>query len=897
MSSIARVIAAGAAPLVLFWSAAPAWTMPARRSTSPRPKAIRGSDVKAPPASPRGATVPGFVAITVAPPEVSLHGRGTTQSLAVLATHRDGTVADVTGRAVLQLEGPGVARLSGGVLHAVRDGTARLRARVGPVQAAPVTVRVGGTAEPPEPDFERDVAPVLARAGCNSTACHGSPVGKGGLKLSLFGDDPAADHRALATERRVRPSAAAESLVLLKATGATSHGGGARITTASTAYRSLLGWIHGGAPGVPELAARVQRLVVHPAEATLAGEGAALRLVVTAHLTDGSTRDATQAALYSSNDDAIAAVGEEGAVTARASGETAVMVRYLGHVAVVRLAVLPPWRLGPAERSALAPSGNPVDDAVRGRLGRLHLVPSPPATDSEFHRRAWLDLCGIIPPSEATRAFLADSDPRKREKLVDRLLGRPEFVDLWTLRWSDWLRNNPRLTRRGLLDYHRWIREKIEKNRPYDEFVRELLTATGRNAGGELTPEILPPQQRDRPALRLAVERINREPFNAAANYYAVSPEPLDAASATAQLFLGVRLECARCHNHPFERWTQADFYGMAAYFSGLSARGRNFIPTVVTHNPRAAGIRHPATNEVVEPRPLDGTELPVAPRSDGRVVLANWLTSPGNPYLARAYVNRIWAHYFGRGIVDPVDDFRETNPPSNPELLEVLAREFVRSGYDARHVHRLITTSATYAQSSRPNRWNAGDRTHFARQYPRRLMAEQLYDSISQATGVFLGLNRFPGGRRLAPSGPFGALLPDSPLDRVTQIPALPGGRAAGGPVPFLDTFGRPRREVACECERSSDGSMGQALALINGDEVNRKIAAPAGRIRRLARGTLPAAEVVEELYLATLCRPPTDEESREAEAVLRAAATRVEGVEDVAWALLNSREFLFIH
>jgi hypothetical protein len=752
------------------------------------------------------------------------------------------------------------------------------------------------------PDFATDVMPILAKAGCNQTACHGSPVGKGGFKLSLFGYEPALDHTAIAKDaggKRVNLQEPAQSLVLLKPTASVSHGGGQRLAVNSPFYRTILAWLKTGAPGIDPAAPRVTGIAVAPANPWMAKPGLKQPLKVTASLSDGTTRDVTEQALFSSSDDAVAAVDERGLVTAERPGETAVMVRYLGQVGVSRVAVLPAWKL---EKAPKLTQHNFIDRHVQAKLTKLRVVPSGLCTDAEFLRRAMLDTCGIIPTPEEVRAFVADRSPGKRARLVDQLLARPEFVDLWTLKWNDTLRNNPRLTGRGLLAYTNWIREQIAKNRPYDEFVRDLLTASGKNADDTISTQNLPRQLQNRPGVDRLLEQINSTPFNPAANYYVVTRDPLDMTSATTQIFLGVRLECARCHNHPFEKWTQTDYYGLAAFFSGITSRGINQTPRVVMVGGRGRGVRHPTTNEVMEPRLLDGAAATVEPGDDRRIALANWIASPQNPYFAKAIVNRIWAHYLGRGIVEPVDDFRATNPPSNPELLDALAKELVAQKFDLKAIHRAILNSRTYQQSSRPNPHNRHDTRNFARFYPKRLMAEQVYDSISQATGVFPALNR-AGRRRPGAVGftpvPSRDLAEEEPMTRALQLPALPPGqRGPGGDLrAFLDTFGKPRREVVCECERSSEGNMGQALALINGSAVNTKIAAPEGRVQKLLRDNTPDGALIEEIYLAALGRRPTAQELAEAGTLIRTAASRQEGVEDLMWSLLNSREFLFIY
>jgi hypothetical protein len=423
---------------------------------------------------------------------------------------------------------------------------------------------------------------------------------------------------------------------------------------------------------------------------------------------------------------------------------------------------------------------------------------------------------------------------------------------------------------------------------------------------GQITQDTLPANARNNPNAERLVQRLNAQPGNPAANYFALSRDPLDVTSATSQIFMGVRIECSRCHNHPFEKWTQNDYYGLAAFFTGIKVQGNgNQTPAIVTMDERAPGPRHPKTNEVVEPKTLDNSEAKIDNGTDKRVILAKWMTSPQNPWFAKALVNRVWGFYFGRGIVEPVDDFRVTNPASNPELLEALAQDFSSHQFDVKRIHRAILNSRTYQASSKPGQYNRQDTTNFARYYPKRMMAEQLYDSISQATGIFLNTPRGLRGRKgqaLALGGGKRAagLLPDGPVERVMQLPAVvPGqGKGAGnGVVQFLNTFGKPRREAVCECERSADGNIGQALALVNGDEINGKISAPSGRLQSLFRAGTPDAEIVNQLYLACLSRKPNPLEMDEAANLVRSAKTKSEGFEDLMWGLMNSREFLFVH
>ncbi len=845
------------------------------------------------------------VGLDIAPASFQLDGPRAVQHLVVIGTLKDGATADVTDHVTLALDQPKLAKVVDGVVHPLADGKAQLTAKLGKLTSPVAGFTVVNAKLPATVDFNNDVMPILAKTGCNSTACHGSPAGKGGFKLSLFGYEPELDHVAIVKDgegKRVNAKDPAQSLLLQKATLATPHAGGMRFKKDSKDCATLVSWIKDGAQGMGEFEARVKSIEVIPDQPWIPAPNRKQRLAVTALMSDGSTRDVTDKAIYSSNDDAIAEVSDAGLVTTRRAGETAVMVRFLGQVAVSRVAVLPTLK---PQAAAQVAKHNYIDDHVLAKVQKLRMTPSELCTDEEFIRRATLDVCGIIPSPEEMHAFMTDRRSDKRARLVDQLLEREEFVDFWTVRWNDILRNNPRTTRSGAGAYATWIRTQLAKNRPYDEWVRDLVTATGRATEGQITIDQLPRNQQDRPGAQRLVDQVNRVEPNAAANYFSVSKDPLDVTSATSQIFLGVRIECARCHNHPFEKWTQNDYYGLAAFFKGLQVRGNAQVAAVVAINERSPEMRNPKTNEAVAPQVLDLTEIKVERGADRRTALAEWMTSPKNPWFAKSAVNRLWSHYFGRGIVEPVDDFRVTNPASNPELLDALAREFVDRKFDLKAVHRSILNSRTYQQSSRPNQYNATDTANFARFYPKRLMAEQIFDSISQATDIWL-LGPGAGGRRpnrpAQPQFAGGRYMPavSGEVKRVMQIPALiPGGaRGAGGTVgQFLDTFGKPKREVVCECERSDDGNVGQALALINGEEVNRKISAPFGRIQRLARGTKPDPEMVEEIYLAILSRRPTPVEVNDASTLIRTAKSRPEGVEDLSWSLLNSREFLFNH
>ncbi len=900
---------AGASPL----AAAPARKSakaPVRKPAVKKSVSRTPSRKAAPAPLKKGISTPAaeFARLRIDPAEVILADGRAHQQLLVTGIAKDGQETDITDRVTFGSQSAKIAAVTGGKVRPVGDGETKVSARLGKLTAT-VPVTVVGAEEPSPISFVNDVMPILSKAGCNGSSCHGSPAGKGGLKLSLFGYEPDLDHPALTggENPRIDPKDPAKSLALQKPLGIVPHAGGVRFKADSPDYRTLLAWIQQGAKGIGELEARVQGITVTPAERWLARKGTTQRLLVTAQMSDGTTLDVTEQAMFDSNDDSVADVSDQGTVSSKAPGETAIMVRHLGQVAVARVAVLtdralPKAAHWPARR-------NFIDEVVFNKLQRLKVLPSQTASDEEFVRRVYLDVCGIIPTPEEVRTFLADTAPDKRAKLIDQLLDRPDYADVWTLKWSDMLRNNPKFTGPGVLVFHEWIREQMAKNVPADQFVRALLTATGRNGDEVLGSKKQAKKGGPSPAMEF--------PLNPATNFYMVTQNPLDTTSAASQVFLGVRLECARCHNHPFEKWTQNDYYGLAANFSGVRIlrSGRQGPGAVVAPEPapepvvvkgrkrkqarRVRGVaivRHPKTNEVMEPRFLDGT-LPQGTGPDRREALAAWITAPENPFFARNIANRIWAHFLGRGVVEPVDDMRVTNPPSNPELLDALAKELVTHKFDMKHLARTILNSQVYQLSSSQNEFNREDTTNYARAYPRRLSAEQLYDSISQATGQFVLADQRRNRRRGANQVNLQTIRKGYVETDVTRAVKVPTPAAPGALGQFLDAFGRPRREIVCECERTVDGNIGQALLLLNGDLVNNKIAARGGRLEKLLAEGKSDAELIEEIFLAGVSRRPTPQDQSDAQALLKEAASREAGAQDLMWSLLNSQEFLFNH
>lgn len=695
-------------------------------------------------------------------------------------------------------------------------------------------------------DFANEIVPQLSRLGCNSGGCHGKASGQNGFKLSLFGFDPAFDYDAIVMAgrgRRVFPSAPNQSLLLLKATAAVPHGGGKRLDSESEPYQLLVRWIEQGMKRSSPDAPRIVRLLVEPQRRVMQpGDGQQLAAV--AELSDGSLRDVTRQAQYASNLDVVAAVDERGHIRCGSlTGEAAIMVRYMGQVAVFRAEV--PHSTG-GENLSTIPERNYIDRLVATKWKQLGLVPSPVTNDATFLRRVTLDLCGRPPTSVETRAFLADESSGKRDQLVDRLLASPDYPAYFALRWGSILRNS-KLAGADEASYafHDWIKSMIARNRPYDEFVRGVVAAAG--------------EWQDAPAINW---------------FWQMRDDQLHQPTAdTAQVFLGIRLQCARCHHHPYERWGQDDYYGLAGFFTRLGRKSFGQPPPYYSAGRVTTGEKNPLTGQSPEPKFPGGDALKLTAEQDPRHALVDWMADPKNPFFARALVNRMWGHFLGRGIVDPVDDMRDTNPPSNPELLAALAQDFIDHKFDVKHIIRTIVTSSTYQLDSAPEPGNQQDRQNFARFYARRLIAEVLLDSVDQACGTH---TKFSGTSSSA---------------RAIDLPNEGFGSY------FLDTFDRPQRVTGCECERSSGATLGQVLLLSNSEEMEAKIADGNGIVARLVKEQKPASEIVEELYLGALSRLPSEAERSRALSFVSAEKDPRRALEDVLWALVNSKEFIFNH
>jgi hypothetical protein len=704
-------------------------------------------------------------------------------------------------------------------------------------------------------DFASSVMPLLSRLGCNQTACHGSMRGKGGMKMSMFGGDAAEDWAVLTRGvhgRFVNKVEPPKSLLLLKATGGLAHGGGAKIQTGSPEYALLLSWIAQGAPWADEKAPRLLALKLSPDEQVLA-KGQTGRFSASAVFSDGSQKDVTGDALFSSRDTKVATLAGGGQVKAEDFGESVVAASYLRQFAVARLVVPQPLSSPFPDVAA----NNRIDELVLARLKKLSIPPSDLSSDEDFLRRVYLDAIGTLPTPDEARGFLAERDPQKRAKLIDRLLEREEFADFWALKWGDLLRIKSEypvnVWPKAVHVYYRWLRKSIAENKPYDQFVRELLTANGSNFR------------------------------NGPCNYFRAVPArtPQNYADSTALVFLGVRMSCVRCHAHPAQDWTRDDSLGMAACFAKVAIKQTQEWKEEIVYCNADGGLWDERTRQVIKPRPLGAAVLELAVDDDPRAKFADWLAAPQNPWFARNAVNRVWFWLLGRGIVHEPDDLRPTNPPENPELLEYLAQELVAHKFDLKHVFRLILNSRVYQLSSQPGPLNAQDLAHFSHYHVRRLAAEQLLDAVCQVTG--------------SPEN-FGSWIPVPPL-------RLPEGRRAiqlpDGDIesPFLELFGRPSRDSSYEADRNCEASPRQALHMVSSDQLQWKIAS-GQRIKQWAEGKTADAQIVDELYLAALARTAGGDEKQKALAYLAAHKdARRQALEDLVWAVLNTTEFLVNH
>lgn len=785
----------------------------------------------------------GDAPLTVHPAEVTLVGARASQRLIATGRMSPESIRDVTGEVTWTSGDPAIVRIENGIARPVADGTTTLRAEfAGHVVEIPATVSQATAAAPIS--FKNETLAALTKASCNMGACHGSPSGKGGFRLSLRGYDPPLDLLTLRTEyqgRRTNVLTPDESLLLRKPLMEVAHGGGRRLRRGDPAHTVLREWIAEGLRTDAETEPDLLRIEVVPSRRVFQDDGTQQQLIVHGYFSDGSRRDLTDLTVFSSSAESVATVGETGFVEKVGRGETAVLARYLDKMDTSYLTFLEQvegfaWSEPPAE--------NFIDQQVNAKLRQLQIPPAEICSDSEFIRRVYLDLTGRLPSIEQTSLFLNDTTPGKRDRLVEQLLDTPDHAAFWSLKWADVLRaNRSKLKDKGVYKFVNWIYNGVLHDQPMDEFARELLTASG---------------------------SVYENP---AANYWRASREPTDAVETTAQLFLGIRIQCAKCHNHPFERWTQDNYYGVAAAFARVGRKPGPRPDEEIIFTQEGGEVTQPRTNQRMQVHLLLEGDVDVPADVDRRQVFAEWLTKPDNPFFARSVANRIWGHLFGRGIVDPVDDFRDSNPASNAGLLDELAQQFAEHGFSRKWLIREIMSSRTYQRSARTNLLNEDDEIYFSHAVPRMLTAEQLLDAIVAVTAV-------PESFKGVPANTPATQLPQPPSDHY-----------------FLKIFGQPQREMACECERSNESNLSQALQMINGPTVHDKLRNDNGRIAALLKENKSNEEIIRVLYLAALSREPVAEEMTAALEHIAASEDRRFALEDVGWAVLNSKEFLFQH
>ncbi len=776
---------------------------------------------------------------------VTLSGRDASQQLLISGKYNSGQIRNLNDVATYHVTPAGIVNVdTTGWVTPVAEGEATIEAEVPGGIKASVIVKVTDLITDIPVNFPNEVVPVFTKYSCNSGGCHGKSGGQNGFALALLGFEPTEDYEHLVNElrgRRLFPGAPDRSLLLLKASGGLPHGGGARFDVDSPPYRMIRRWIEQGMPYGEADDPVVTRIEAFPKERLMPRDGKQ-QLLVVAHYSDGSTRDVTRMTQFDSNEEDMGIVSPTGMVsTGKMTGTVAVMMRYQAHVDVFRGTV----PLG-IKVDNLPPSSGYIDDLVFKKLIELGLPPSEVSDDGTFLRRVTIDIAGRLPNQAETEQFLADQDVSKRARAIDRLLASSDYADYFANKWAAVLRNKRANNARKMHTYgfHDWIQRSLMENRPYDQFVREVITASGDSQ------------------------------YNPPVNWYNEVKDQSAQLEDTAQLFLGLRIQCARCHHHPFEKWSQDDYYGFSAFFSRV---GRKPSPSDtqrsrIFHRRGVASAINPKTGQSVKPTGLGAAAFDIPADVDPREQLADWMARPDNPFFARALVNRYWKHFFGRGLVDPEDDMRVTNPASNPALLDALAADFIESGFDLKHLVRTIANSQTYQLSATPNDYNENDKQNFSRYYPRRLKAEVLLDSIDVLTATPTQFAGLPAGTRAVQ-------LPDNAFDSY-----------------FLTVFGRPESASACECERTGDANLAQHLLLLNSKEIQAKLVS--GRSVQLADDKREHVAKIGELYLTALSREPDPEEITIALAHIDKHQTNVRAAyEDIIWSLINTKEFLFNH
>lgn len=781
--------------------------------------------------------------LEVFPREISLTSLNDRQSLVAQVVYSNGITIDVTSQIQISIPTPDIVKQNGRTFSPSGDGKTSAKISMDSFNVE-VPVNVTNAGINPPISFTNDVMPVFSKTGCNSGSCHGAARGKDGFQLSLYGFDPKGDYHRITRElpgRRVNLSVPDDCLLMAKATGTVPHSGGQLFKPGSEHYNTLLNWLESGATIDAKPAPEVVAIELYPPSAVLNGAESKQKLTVRAKYADGTDRDVTSLAYFSTNNDNSVAVTQTGIVTAKKRGEAFVMCRFSTHTVGANFIVLPKdvdfkWQD--------VPENNYIDTRVNDKLRNLRIQPSEICTDSEFIRRASIDICGIVPTPDRIAEFVADQAKDKRAKYVDEMLARREFVDIWVMKWSELLqvRSTREVSYKATLRYYDWLKQKIADNVPVDEMVEELLGAQG----GTFTAP--------------------------ATNYYQNEQNNQKVAENVAQVFLGMRIQCAQCHNHPFDRWTMDDYYGFTAFFAQVARKRAEDPREMIVFDRRRGETKHPVTKQDVKPKFLGG-DVPETKGKDRREVLAKWITSPENPYFAKNLSNIVWSHFLGRGIIDEVDDVRVSNPAVNQHLLDDLGSKFIQYNYDFKKLVRDICNSRTYQLSTKTNDTNESDLTNFSHASLRRVRAEVLLDIISQITET---KNKFRG----LPVG-----------SRAVQIA---DGNTSNY---FLSTFGRAKRESVCSCEVKMDPSLSQALHLLNGDTVNNKIRQGKLLSKWLKEDKLPHDQIIEKLYLRCLGRPPTEQEKVPLLENVKTEQNKQKAFEDVFWALLNSREFVFNH
>ncbi|MBL9117857.1 MAG: DUF1553 domain-containing protein [Verrucomicrobiaceae bacterium] len=795
------------------------------------------------------AKLPSLTSIEILPPDVTLETKRDFHKVSVMARFADGTTRDVTKSANLTVVDTKLAKLDGDVLRPITDGSTKLTANLGGKAAEVPLVVKQATADRPV-SFKLDVMPIWMRTGCNQGGCHGAARGKDGFRLSLFGMDPDGDYTRLTREmvgRRINLAIPEESTLIEKSLGAVPHSGNQCFDEKSDYYKTVIEWISNNTPADAPTVATCTGIEIYPKQAVLEGRDATQQITIRAKYSDGTDRDVTNLALFSSNNDPVASTNKDGLVTSGDRGEAFVLGRFDVFAITAQILVIPENLK--YERPKLV-EANHIDTLVNEKLHKLRILPSGKTADIEFFRRVNLDVVGTMPKPEEIRAFVADKTPNKRDLLVERLLDKKEFTELWVMKWAELLQvrsgvnNNTAPFYKNTLLYYNWLQDRIAKNIPLNEIVVELLSASG---GTVSNPPV---------------------------NYYQMELDPIKVTENIAQVFMGMRIQCAQCHNHPFDRWTMNDYYGFKSFFMQIGRKQTDDPQEVVIFNSKGGEARHPVTNAVVPPKYLGGNAPEIKAGEDRRKAVAKWIASSENTYFSRNIANIIWAHFFGVGIVDPVDDVRVSNPPTNPELLDTLAKKLVEYNYDMRKFVKDIVMSETYQRTSIANESNESDRRNFSHALVRRLRAEVLLDAISQVTNR---PNKFQGL-------PVGA--------RAVQI--------ADGAVStyFLTTFGRATRTTVCSCEVKMEPTLSQALHLMNGDAVHSNIQAGGVINKLITEQKLTDQQIVEELYLRCFGRFPNEKELGAVKTALAESADNRKAVfEDLFWALLNSKEFFFTH